>query len=332
MASLTAKENLIRILKGETPEYVPWGYDCYENSLAAPGIGLDFSAPLPDEFQDVFGVPTVMEFNSGPIPKPGAFILTDITKWRDVIKRPAVLDEIDWELSATRDLANRDPGLIKYFWGTLSNGYFMNLTYFMGFEGALCACVEEPEEVKALMNFLLELNIELCKNFYFHYRPDVMLLGDDIAHEQQPFVSEALFLDIFEPMWRKTCQTFKELGAFAQHHNCGRIEPFIPYIVDEGFDAWDPAQRSNDLRGIKWRYDNKFCIMGGMENNGFISWPETTEEQIRAEVRMVMDELAPGGAFGFGGMVMGAFDNEESNKRSAWIRDEYEKNKYNYYN
>jgi hypothetical protein len=98
-----------------------------------------------------------------------------------------------------------------------------------------------------------------------------------------------------------------------------------------GFDSWDPAQRSNDLYGIKWRYDNKFAICGGMENNGFISWPQTTEEEIRAEVRRVMDELAPGGAFAFGGMVMGAFGEEYSTIRSNWIRDEYEKNKYNYY-
>jgi len=331
MASLTEKENMMRMYNHEIPEWVPWGFSCYEQMVFPKEIGFDFTAPPAEEFLDIFGVPTVMEWRSGPIPKPGVFILEDITKWRDIIKRPAGLDEIDWAAAADRDLGARDPELIKYGMAGLGNGYFMNLTYFMGFEGALVACIEEPEEVKDLMNFLVEMNIEVTKNMLQYYKPDVMSLGDDIAHEREPFMSEAMFLDIFEPCWRKVCAVIKDGGAIAQHHNCGRIEPFIHHIVDMGFDSWDPAQRSNDLYGIKWKYDNKFAICGGMENNGFVSWPETTEEEVRAEVRRIMDELAPGGAFAFGGMVMGAMDEEFSNERSAWIRDEYEKNKHNYY-
>ena len=332
MAHLTPKENLLKMMNHEIPEWVPWGYEGFANIVAPPGLGFDFMSEPKAEFEDMFGVPMVMEWKSGPIPKPGEFILTDITKWRDIIKRPAILDEVDWEGSSSKMLAERDPELIKFCLGTLGNGYFMNLTYFMGFDNALCACVEEPEEVKALLNFLLEMNIEVAKKMLFYFKPDVMTMGDDIAHELHPFISEAMFLDIFEPMWRATCQVYKEGGIPTQHHNCGRIEPFIDYVVAMGFDAWDPAQQSNNLYDIKWRHDNKFAICGGLENNGFVSWPETTEEEIRAEVRRVMDELAPGGAFAFGGMVMGAMDDEFANSRSAMIFDEYEKNKDKYYN
>ena len=331
MPTLTEKENLIRCFKHEIPEWVPWGFDGFGNVLMPPGLGFDFTAPPADEFLDIFGVPTVMEWKSGPIPKPGGWIMTDITKWRDIIKRPKVLDEIDWQLCADRDLAKWDPNKAQFTLATLGNGYFMNLTYFMGFENALIAIMEEPEEVKACLNFLLEMNLEMGKKMIHYYKPDIMMMGDDIAHEQQPFVSEAVFLDIFEPLWRKTCQLYKEAGVLTEHHNCGRIEPFIPYIVDMGFDAWDPAQQSNDLYGIKWRFDNKLVICGGLENNGFVCFPETTEEEIRAEVRRVMDLLAPGGAFAFGGMILGAMDDPFVQGRNAIIRDEYEKNKYNYY-
>lgn len=330
-AHLTPKENLLRVYAGEIPEWVPWGYEGFANVVAPPGLGFDFSAPPAPEFEDMFGVPMVMEWKSGPIPKPNVFILDDITKWRDVIKRPPILDEIDWELGCSKVLAERDPELIKYCMGSLGNGYFMFLTYVMGMTNAMIACMEEPEEVKALLNFICDLNIETSKKLMYYLKPDVMLLGDDIAHEREPFVSEAMFLDIFEPVWRRNTQVFREGGCFAQHHNCGRIEPFIPWIVDMGNNAWDPAQQSNDLYAIKWKYDNKFVICGGLENNGFICWPETSDEEVRAEVKRVMDLLAPGGGFAFGGMVMGAMDDEFANARSALIRDEYEKNMYNYY-
>jgi len=274
----------------------------------------------------------VVEPNSGPIPKPGVFLLEDIRKWRDVIKKPKILDEIDWEMAAKKDLADRDPSLLKFGMASVSNGYFMILTYFMGFNNALIAIMEEPEEVKALLNFILEINLDVSKKMIQYYKPDVVHLGDDIAHERAPFVSEATFMDIFEPMWRKNIAPFKEVGILAEHHNCGAFEAFVPHIVNMGFNAWNPAQPTyNNLPNIKAKFSGKLSICGGFESNGFVSWPETTEEQVRAYVREVMDTLAPNGGYAFGGMVLGAMDNPEIQKRNGWINDEYEKNKYKYY-
>jgi uroporphyrinogen-III decarboxylase len=285
------------------------------------------------EWDDMFGVPFKMELASGPIPAPGKFILTDITKWRDVIKRPAILDEIDWELTSKKDLENINPDLLKSGFCTVSNGYFMILTYFMGFDNALCACVEEPDEVKDLLNFILDLNLEIGKKFIYYYRPDTFGFGDDIAHERAPFVSHEMFLDIFEPVWRKHTAMIKEADLPAEHHNCGAFGPFVPYIVDMGFNAWNPAQPTyNDLPAIKARFGNKLAIVGGFESNGFVCLPETTEEEVRAEVRRTCDLLAPGGGFSFGGFIMGLPGDEEVAKRQGWINDEFEKVRYSYYN
>jgi len=231
-----------------------------------------------------------------------------------------------------KDLENRDPNLLKVGWGGLGNGYFMILTYFMGFNNALIAIMEEPEEVKALLNFILDINVEVGKKMIHYYKPDMVHMGDDIAHERAPFVSEETFLDIFEPMWRKNLAIFKEAGLPAEHHNCGAFETFVPHIVNMGFNAWNPAQPTyNNLPAIKAKFGRKLAICGGFESNGFVSWPETTEEQIRAYVREVMDKFAPGGGFAFGGLVLGPMDNPTVKERNGWIRDEYEKNKYKYY-
>ena len=331
-AHLTEKENYLRLMNGEIPEFVPrsMGMRC--------GVRPSALARTPDpdvtEFKDIFfGIPMVMEPNSGPIPKPNDFILDDIRKWRDVIKRPAIIDEIDWELSSQRDLADRDPALLKSGGGSVGNGYFMMLTYFMGFNNGLVACLEEPEEVKAMLNFLLELNLELGKEYLRWYKPDMYHMGDDIAHERAPFVSEAVFLDIFEPMWRASTKLYKEAGLPAEHHNCGAFWPFVKHIVNMGFNSWNPAQPTyNDLPGIKREFGRKLAIVGGFENNGMVSWPETTEEEIRAEVRRILDELAPGGGFAFGGGVLGNRENPMVIQRNEWITDEYEKNKFKYYN
>jgi hypothetical protein len=333
-AHLSVKENTLRMYRGELPEWIPGmdGDGFMANMCACSALPM-FGEPGRMEWVDMFGVPFVMEVSSGPIPKPGVFILEDITKWRDVIKRPAILDEIDWELTSQRDLANRDPELLKEGFCSLSNGYFMILTYFMGFDNALIACAEEPEEVKDLLNFILSLNLEIGEKFIKYYQPDVFGFGDDIAHERAPFVSHEMFKDIFEPIWRANYKLIKEADILATHHNCGAFGLFVPYIVDMGVNGWNPAQPThNDLVGIKAKYGPKFTINGGFEMNGFISWPETPEEAVRAEVRRTCDLLAPGGGYSFMGGVMGLADDPEVIKRNAWIRDEFNSIKYSYYN
>jgi len=327
---LTEKENYLRLMNGEIPEFVPryWAttWSCQPSGFA-PKI-------LPDgTFTNHFGVEhvSVPIANGGAMPRPDIVLLEDIRKWRDLIKRPAILDEIDWPAMAKKDLADANPDLPRLGSGFLCHGYFQSLVSFMGFTGALIACIEEPEEVKDLMHFLLEMNLETGKKYLQYYKPDVFSFGDDIAHERSTFISTEVFLDIFEPVWRASTAIFKEAGLPAQHHNCGKFEAFVPYIVDMGFNAWEPAQVSNDLLGIKAKYGRKLAIGTGVHSSSVLSWPEITEERIRAEVRRVMDLYAPGGGYEFLGNLMGPPGDELTTQRNEWIRDEYEKNKFKYY-
>ncbi|MCL2137326.1 MAG: hypothetical protein FWH40_07400 [Coriobacteriia bacterium] len=335
MATLSIKENTLRMYRGEIPEWIP-GMD---TPVGAPMSmcacsALPFGGPPGSmEWVDLFGVPFVMEPASGPIPKPGAFILEDITKWRDIIKRPAILDEIDWELTSQKDLADRDPDVLANGFCNLSNGYFMILTYFMGFDNALVACSEEPEEVKDLLHFILDMNLEIGKNFIHYYKPDVYGFGDDIAHERAPFISHEMFLDIFEPIWRENYKLIKEADVLATHHNCGAFGPFLPYIVDMGVDGWNPAQPThNNLPALKAEFGDRISFNGCFESNGPASWPETPEEAVRAMVRETCDALAPGGRFSFSGYILGLPDDPARLERQGWIKDEFDSIKYSYYN
>ena len=332
-AHLSEKENFLRTVSGETPEYVPV-FRMMEWMFSSSALRPPLSGPgAAGGHTNLFGVEFVSEptAGGGALPKPGVFILDDIRKWRDVIKRPPILDEIDWEKVAKKDLDNRDPAFLRLVEGGITMGYFQALMSYMGFTNGLIACIEEPEEVKELLNFLLEINLETGKKYIEYYKPDMFYGLDDIAHERAPFVSEDVFLDLFEPVWRAEMAPFKELGLPAQHHNCGYFEQFVPYIVDMGYNSWDPAQDSNDILGIKERYGGKLTVCTGVTGNGFCSWPETTEEQVRAEVRRVMDLYAPGGAYCFSGSILGPIGDEATATRNSWIRDEYEQHKFKYY-
>ncbi len=322
---LASKENFLRALGGDIPEYVPrynifWGVrPSFYNGERVGGVG-----------KDIYGVNWYKEGSAvdASLPEPGNFILDDIRKWRDVIKFPN-FDDVNWELMAQRDLAERDPELPKGG-GTYTGGFFQALNNFMGFNEGLVACFEEPEEVKALLNYLCDNFLKYVDQFCKYYEPDFVSFGDDIAHERDSFVSIPMFEDIFEPVWRRYITPYKERGYLAVHHNCGKFDNLLPYVVEMGFNGWDPAQESNDLDAIKAKYGKSFLICGGFSSRPFLPHIEISEEEVRRMVKELLDRLAPGGGYAFqgGGAMTG---DPVAVQRAEWVTDEFEKRKFDYY-
>jgi len=325
---LSAKENYLRALSGGVPEYVPK----VSEALGIQRPSILYGGRLNGAGIDIFGVEWVTEGSAidMPIPKCSDFILKDIRKWRDVIKFPD-FSHVDWESMSKKDKAKVNPEL-PYGAGCAAQGFFQSVMAFMGFSEGLMAIIEEPDEIKALINYLCDSYLSLADNLIKYYKPDYIHFADDIATELNPFISLGSFREIFAPVWRRYISYFKERGFIAAHHNCGRFEDFLDDVVDMGFNAWDPAQTSNDLVGIKKKYGNKLVICGGFNMREFLPHFYVSEEECRAAVKKALDELAPGGGYVFGGgLGPGITPDPISLQRAAWIMDEYEKLKYTYY-
>ena len=324
---LSIKENYMRALSGEIPEYVP-SYN--SNFRIRPSILYgERKAEFGRAGRDIFGVEWTNEGSAfeEALPKSGDYILKDIRKWRDVIKFPD-FSYVNWDDMSRADFAKYNPELPINGLGA-AQGFFQSVVSFMGFMEGLIACHEEPEEVKELINYLCDGYLSIADDFLKYYKPDFISFGDDIAHERNPFVSLEMFRDIFAPVWRRYIGFFKDRGYLATHHNCGHFEEFLDDVVDMGFNCWDPAQPSNDLVAIKKKYGNKLMIAGGFDPRPFLPIYDATEEQCRAAVKKLMDELAPGGGFAFSGGGLG--QDPVSKQRSEWILDEYNELKATYY-
>jgi len=104
---LTEKENYLKVLHCEQPEWVPiYGFGAMPGSEYPPATVMYEPIILSEHRingggKDIWGVEYVATYETGGalLPKPGDFILTDITKWRDVIKAPDVSD-VDWIVEA----------------------------------------------------------------------------------------------------------------------------------------------------------------------------------------------------------------------------------------
>ena len=323
---LSLKENYLRALRGEVPEYVPRSSMFFQvrpdffNGDRVGGVG-----------KDIYGVEWVIDDSAiaAAIPKPNDYILDDICNWRDVIKFPD-LSDLDWEAMSKKDIEGHNPEYPRSC-RIAHGGYFQTVMNFLGFTNGLLALYEEPEEVKALINYLCDEHLKIADKLLQYYQPDFVTFGDDIATERNTFVSIDTFHDIFEPVWRRNLKYYKDRGYLASHHNCGKVESFIDDIVDMGFNAWDPAQISNDLAAIKKRHNSKLLIVGGFDSRTLmLPHLEFSEEEIRTAVRDTMNTLAPGGGYCFPGVASQSDDDPKIKQRADWINDEYEQLKFSY--
>jgi hypothetical protein len=332
MSKLTEKENYLMTLRGECPEWVPNYTFGPVPGAKRPPASVMCEPLILSNFRfsgggkDCWGVNYVPSKETGNalLPEPNNFILDDITKWRDVIKAPDISD-VDWEAQAKKQLdmfkIDRTQSAVAF---NLHVGYFQNLMAFMGFTEGLCAMYEEPEEVKALFEYICDFYIDVAEHIIHYYQPDVLTMMDDTAAWKDPFISPQMYHDLVLPSLDRQAKLGRDLGIPITMHNCGRSEPFIEDWLSIGVNAWDPAQSCNDLKGIKAKYGNKLVLMGGWDAVGHLAAPDVTDEEIRQSVREVIDELAPGGGYCFCGGYIGALDDPEVGRKNAVVLDEVE--------
>ena len=334
MVKITERENLLRVLHGQEPAWIPrFGIVPIEaesekhppaSQMAQPEILA--GTPLPNGGRiDIFGVEFEPTDSTGgqALPKPGQFILDDIRKWRDIIKVPS-LEGIDWKAMAQKATEKIDRRETAVSFGG-GGGYFQLITNFMGFTEGMCALYEEPEEVLELFEYLATFYETITTNMVDYINPDLWSLGDDNATARSPFISLEMYRKLFKPFQTRACKPAIDRGLPINMHDCGRCEDFIEDWRDFNVSCWNPAQVSNDLVGIKKKYGNSLVLVGCWDSQGPAGWPEAPEELVRQAVRDCIDTYAPGGGFCFWGSVYGPKDDQAVRDHAFWVSDEYNK-------
>jgi uroporphyrinogen-III decarboxylase len=200
-------------------------------------------------------------------------------------------------------------------------GYFQNLMAFMGFNEGLCAMYEEPEEVKALMEYLCVFYTEIGRKCIDYYKPDIVGVTDDTAAWKNPFFSVDMYRALIKPYHVRQAALGLDRGLPIEMHDCGRCEDFIDDWRDFGVVLWNPAQLSNDLLAIKQKYGNSLVICGGWDIVGELADPYVTEETVRKSVFKAIDTYAPGGGYAFCGAYLGPADDDKTIRKNRWLQE-----------
>lgn len=343
---LTEKENYLRCLAGEQPEWVPivgpkFGSDTPDAScfLEPPLI----SPHRPFGGKDLWGVEYVSceaaEMSLMPATHDFIMSLEKLPRWRDIIKAPDLSDVNWWPLIAQQI---KDSGINRSQTAltlALHIGYFQQLVSFVGFEDGLIALYEYPNEVYELLQYMSDFYMGVTDKVIDIYQPDLLTMLDDTASESAPFISDEMYREFVLPHHARFAQRGRERGLPMTMHNCGKCESILDMLVDMGINAWDPAQSVNDLSAIKAKYGNRLVITGGWDERGRLLLPlqdaehpnRISEEELRQSVRDTIDWLAPGGGYCWTAVVLEAINDEDHRQKNLIVSNEAETYGHLYY-
>jgi uroporphyrinogen decarboxylase len=164
-----------------------------------------------------------------------------------------------------------------------------------GIEGFLLDLVEHPRFAHELLDRICEFNLALIEQAC-GYPIDNVRFGDDWGSQRGLIMGPALWREFIKPRFARMVGAARAAGKTAMLHTDGDVSAILPDLIEVGLTVLNPVQPDvMDIYAIKRKYGRDLCFHGGVSVQHFL--PDSTEAEVRAEVRRLIREVGAGGGF-----------------------------------
>ncbi len=188
-------------------------------------------------------------------------------------------------------------------------GLFEQAKYMVGYAKIFSDFIESAEFLDAMLKKLVDIEIESNKAFLEQcgeYIDWLRMSPEDLASEKTAFLSLDMYERQLQPHYMRATQETKKFyqrknpEGKIQFHSCGAIpEPFMRHLMACGVDGYDSlppkVARHSNPAAKKRQLGNEMFFYGGIDLQETLPWG--TPEQVRAEVRTRIWEMAHGGGY-----------------------------------
>lgn len=285
---MNEREIFMTIFQHKQPPRLPkFGYCDLANS---PG---EHSMRYPESGLDWFGVDWLVSPDGTQVVKPGTRRLEELPQWKERNIVPKV-DDVDWKAAAEKATAKWDREN-KVQIVAVQSGHFERLYSLVGFEDALTAFYEYPDDVKELFEEITKLKIDIIHRVKEYYNPDIFSPHDDWGTNLNMFFSPEIWREFIKPHVKRLVDETHACGMLYEQHTCGHVSQILGDLVELGVDIAE-VQSCNDFVTFKKEYGNRMTLKG-CYNSQVIGAPSTTPEEAAASVRQTLLDCAVGGGF-----------------------------------
>jgi len=125
---------------------------------------------------------------------------------------------------------------------------------------------------------------------------DIVITGDDVAGQKGMLMKLEMWREFLKPRLAATVRAVKRARAdtFVFYHSDGNVEPVIPDLIEIGIDILNPVQpECMEPAALKRKFGDHLSFWGTVSVQR--TMPFGTPEEVRAEVRARVREVARGG-------------------------------------
>lgn len=167
---------------------------------------------------------------------------------------------------------------------------FSRLTRLRGFAATMEDFYLEPERVNRVLDMIVDFKIEQCRELKHRFGDSIdgLFVADDWGTQDGTFVSNKTLDDFFAPRYRRIFDTIHDCGWHVILHTCGRINQFVPTLIEVGVDVLNMQQsRSYGLVEFGRQFRGKVCFAATVDIQ--TTMPRGIEEEVREEARLLVE-------------------------------------------
>ena len=281
---MNTKENFLAAIHFQSPEYVPLGNEPIYHSFQFEG---NFQIA---DWTDHWGVTWEVGLaNTVPFPKGNPLPSLDgLADYR--IPNPSDL-LYTAEMQHALQQVDRGAQLVK---GELTYLLFERAWAIMGMENFMLALVTHPDEMHVFLHSIAAYARQVFER-YLELGVDAIGFSEDLGSQRALMVSPAMFRKFILPEYVYCFEPVLRAGKIVHFHSCGCVQSVAADLAGIGVTIPNPIQaRANDLHRIKAETTGRMALHGGIDTAILALG---TPDDVRAEVRRVMEILKPGGGY-----------------------------------
>jgi uroporphyrinogen-III decarboxylase len=166
---------------------------------------------------------------------------------------------------------------------------FSRLTRLRGFTATMEDFYLEPERVHRVLDMIVDFKLQQCDELSRRFGDSIdgLFVADDWGTQAGTFVSNKILDEFFTPRYKKIFDAIHDCGWHVILHSCGRINPFVPTLIEAGVDVLNMQQsRSYGLVEFGQAFRGKVCFAATVDIQ--TTMPRGIEEEVREEARLLV--------------------------------------------
>ena len=215
------------------------------------------------------------------LPKPtlSGYTFPDPPRPEDYAHYPAFIEE------------NRDYFIVGH------EGHLYEVAWAMrGMENFLMDLVLNPGFVEDLLDSITEYYLGLVDESV-KYGIDAFGFGDDLGSQSQGLImGPDRWRQFVKPRLARLFARVKDAGKAVYLHSDGQVDAIFEDLIEIGLDVYNPLQPEiRDVSAVKREFGDRLSFHGGIGIQDLL--PHGTPEQVRDEVRRLIEVLGAGGGY-----------------------------------